>query len=240
MSGWRPTARAAYLRWHGIRRRLAAPLHRRRNVGAGTLVDRDVHVLAWRSVRIGRNCVIGAGSTLNVNNGRGLPRIVIGDNVYVGRFNFFSNGDLIQLGDYCLLGPGCRFLGADHVYSDPFQPYIMTGVTTDGRQIVGTNCWLGTDVTLLGSLTVGHGSVLGARALVTRDVPPFSLVVGSPARVVKRFDMTGRSWIPVAQFTADMEALLPDEAAYLAILRSAAPSVTMPFAAAGPSQGDLA
>jgi acetyltransferase-like isoleucine patch superfamily enzyme len=238
--GWRLFAKRVYRFAHQTGRRMNAPFVRRRHIGRGTLIDPSVHVLAWRSVLIGRNCVVGGGSIFNINNGRGLPRVVIGDHVYVGRFSFFSNGDLIRLGDYCLLGPGCRFLGADHVYSDPFTPYIATGVTEDGRQIVGANCWLGTDVTLLGSLAVGHGSILGAGALVTRDVPPFSLVVGSPARIIKRFDMTTKSWIPVADFSPEMELMLPNEADYLAILRTAAPTIAMPFAAAGPSQGDLA
>jgi acetyltransferase-like isoleucine patch superfamily enzyme len=236
----RDVARSLYRRAHHLIRRLTAPIHRRRNVGTGTLIDPGVHVLAWRSVSIGRNCVVGGGTTFNINNGQGISRIVIGNNVFVGRFSFFSNGAMISVGDYCLLGTGCRYLGAGHDYSNPMTPYIACGVPDSGTITIGANCWLGTDVTLLGSLTVGHGSVLGARALVTRDVPPFSLVVGSPACVVKRFDVTTQAWIPVADFTAEMAALLPDEAAYLAILRTAAPNVTMPFAAAGPSQGDLA
>ena len=203
-------------------------------------MDKSVHVLGWRSVRIGRNCVIGNGTTFNVNNGQGRERIVIGDFSYVGSFNFFSNGGLIQLGDYCLLGPGCRFLGANHIYSDPLRPYISTGVTDHGQILLGTNCWLGTDVTILGSVTVGHGSVLGAGSLVTRDVPPFSLALGNPARIVKRYDIASKEWVPAANFTPEMEAMLPDEESYRAVLRANCPTIAMPYAAAGPSRGHLA
>lgn len=237
---WRLLARAVHRQLHRLGRRIAAPVVRRGRVGAGTLVERSVHVLGWRSVRIGRNCVIGGSTTFNVNNGRKIDRILIGDNSYIGRFSFFSNGALIRLGDYCLVGPGCRFLGADHVFSDPFRPYISTGVTDDGQILVGANCWLGADVTLLGSLTIGHGSVIGACALVSSDVLPFSLVIGRPARVVKRFDMTSRAWVPIAEFTPEMEAMLPDEASYLSMLRAVCPAIAMPYAAAGPSRGDLA
>lgn len=239
-SRWKVLARRAYRPFNKLRRRVTAPVVRRRHVGSGTLIDASVHVLAWHSVRIGRNCVIAGDTVLNINNGDRKPRIVIGDNVYVGRFNFFSNGELIRLGDYCLIGPGCRFLGADHVYSDPFRPYITTGVTNAGQLVLGANCWLGTDVTLLGSLAVGHGSVIGACALVTRDIPPFSLAVGSPARVIKRYDIGSRSWVAAADYTPKMEAMLPDELTYLAMLHKAAPRINMPYDAAGPSRGDLA
>lgn len=238
--GWQPGLRAVHIGLSGIAARLRAPWYRYRNVGAQTVIDRSVHVLGWRSVRIGRRSIIGGGSVLNVNNGGGRLRIDIGDHVYVGRFGFFSNGALIRIGDYGLIGPGCRFLGADHVFADPFRPYIATGVTDTGELVLGVNCWLGAGVTVLGGVTIGHGSVVGANALVTRDLPPFSVAMGSPARVVQRYDMARGTWIPAQDFTPELAALLPDEDAYRATLQRAAPTIPMPFAAAGPSRGDRA
>lgn len=222
-----------------VKRRLLAPLWRRRHVGAGSLVERSVHVLSWRHVRIGRNTVISGDSIFNVNNGHGPVRITVGDHVFVGRFCFFTNGQGIAIGDYALVGLGCRFLGAGHDV-DPLRPRVTSSVPDRGRIAVGVNAWLGTDVTVLGDVSIGHGSVVGARALVTGDIPPFSVAVGTPARVTKRFDMGNRQWIPVQNFTPAMEALLPDEDSYRAALQAGFPSIPMPYAAAGPSRGDLA
>jgi acetyltransferase-like isoleucine patch superfamily enzyme len=237
---WQARARDMLAWADTMRARRAAGFHRRRNLGAGSLVDRDAHVLGWSSVRIGRKVVIAAGSILNVNHRDGQPRIVIGDYSFVGRGSFFSSGDRIEIGAYAMLSPGGRFLGAHHHYDDPMRPYITTGVSQGGTIRLGVNCMTGADVTILGPVSVGHGCVIGAGALVTHDVPRFSLVIGRPARIIKRYDMGSRNWIAVEDFTPDMETMLPDEATYLALLQAACPSIAMPYAAAGPARGDLA
>jgi virginiamycin A acetyltransferase len=60
---------------------------------------------------------------------------------------------------------------------------------TPGPIRIGSDCWICTEATILGGVTIGDGSIVGAKAVVTKDVPPFSVVVGNPARIVKyRFD----------------------------------------------------
>lgn len=223
---------------------LGAPLltfyYRHKHVGRGSFVDRTVHVLGWRSVQIGDNTSIGEGTCININN-RSVPglKVLVGNNCFVGRRNFFNNGQTIIISDYCMTSIDCRFNGADHIFSNPFLPYISTGVAADKTIYIGTNCWLGIGVTVLGHVSIGHGSIVGAGALVTKDLPPFSLAVGNPAQVIKRFDMISRAWIIVRDFTPEMDALLPDEATYLLQLRHNKPRISMAFAAAGKSKGDL-
>lgn len=214
---------------------------RRRNMARGSHVSSNAHVLGWRAVRIGRNSVVGDGTVLNVNHrSRGTVQISIGHSTFVGGKCFFSPAEIIEIGDYGLVGVDCKFLGSGHVFTDPFHPYISTGTESDGRLIIETNCWIGVGVIILGSLTVGRGSVIGAGSFVRTDIPPFSIAVGNPARVLRRFDPIGHSWIPAEHFTAEMEATLPDSATYLAMLEKSHPNVVVPVRAAGKSQGDLA
>ncbi len=230
------------LRW--VAKRCANPIRnfvlRRRHVGAGSYLAPDVHVLGWRNTFIGRDTVLCEGVCVNINHreteGAGVS---IGDHCFIGRRNYLNSGTEIVLKDYCLTGPDCRFNGADHVISDPFQPYIATGTTRGSSIVIGVNCWLGANVTILGNVSIGHGCVIGAGSLVTKSAPPFSLLIGSPARVVKRFDVLSRQWIPAEHFTAAMSVALPDEIAYIDILKRNAPEIRVPTAAAGKAQGDL-
>lgn len=231
----------AYMRATVMRRRLAGVYLRRLRVGRHSLVARDAHILGWQSVRIGDHVVVGSRSVLNVNFvERGTDRIVIGDYTFVGQQNFFSSGELIALGHYTMTGYGCKFLGAGHNIDDPAIPYIASGIRDGGIIRSGCNVWFGVGATILGSVRIGHGSIIGANAMVMADIPPFSVAVGNPAHVIKRYDFLSCRWIAADAFTADMEAAIPDEAQYLAMIVQRTPHIHMPYAAIGPQQGDLA
>jgi len=58
-------------------------------------------------------------------------------------------------------------------------------LTSKGSVVIGNDCWIGTEVMILSGVNIGHGAVIGARAVVSKDVPPYAVVVGNPARVVK-------------------------------------------------------
>jgi acetyltransferase-like isoleucine patch superfamily enzyme len=165
------------------------------------------------------------------------PAILIEDSCFVGRRNFFSAALRIRLGAYCLTGTDCRFLGANHVFTSPFVPYIKSGVTTEGVIDIGVNCWLGADVTVLGNVRIGHGSIIGACSVVTRDIPPFSLAVGNPARVLRRYDAARAEWVPAPEYAEANP--LPDEPEYEAGLRRDYPRCKGPKLAASTALGDL-
>lgn len=203
-------------------------------------IDKTVQVLGWRSVEIGKLAVISEGSWLNVNHrSRKSAQIVIEDNCFIGRRNFLSSGKLIRIGSYCLTGIDCKFMGSNHVYETPFRPYITTGTTGEAVINIGVNCWLGANVSIIGQSRIGHGSIIGANSLVKGDVPAFSVVVGNPARVIKRFDAVSERWVPAADFNAEMEARLPSEGDYLRALRASAPHIEMPILGASGRLGDL-
>ncbi|WP_211150546.1 DapH/DapD/GlmU-related protein [Novosphingobium sp. HR1a] len=229
--------------WMGMRRFRDATHCRaakRTSLAPGSLVGKHSQVLGWRSVKLGRNAVVGDGAVLNVNHrGRNSVQIAVGHSSFVGARSFFSPAELIEIGAFALVGIDCKFLGAGHLYSDPMKPYIATGTSTEGRMVIGTNCWLGVGVTVLGSVTIGHGSVIGANSFVRSNIPPFSIAIGDPARVIRRYDPIGRDWVATDQFTPEMDAALPDPESYLAALEAQHPNLAIPVLAAGPSQGDL-
>ena len=78
----------------------------------------------------------------------------------------------------------------DHAFTDPGRPARWQGTANAVPVMIGDGTWLGHNVTVTAGVSIGRGAVIAAGAVVTRDVPPYSLAVGIPARVV-------RSWAPV-------------------------------------------
>jgi acetyltransferase-like isoleucine patch superfamily enzyme len=223
-----------------IKRFVLNRYYRRSAIGTGASVDPSVQVLGWKSVRIGPGAVIGEDCWLNVNHRSSRSAsIIIGASTFIGRRNFFSPARLIEVGEFCLTALDCKFAGANHKYDNPMRPYISTGTNSDGEIRVGPNCWFGVSATVLGNVSIGRGCVIGAHALVMSNIPPFSIAVGHPARIVRRFHFGERRWIRAEECSPEIEALMPSEESYLNALRTAFGNAGLPIIASGRRQGDL-
>lgn len=215
---------------------LALPLRLR--FCATAYVPFSVKLVGIRRIAVGHNAVIGAHSWLNVNDPKGAgPALTIGEHCFIGMGNYFGVGRTMKVGDYCLTAKDCSFIGAMHVYDDPMQPYSVTGMATTTDLVIGPNCFFGLGAQVIGNVQIGHGCVVGAGAVVRDDVPPFSLVVGNPARVVKRFDFARQAWV---KWPADTYTEGPNEASYLAHLRQHAGAPVHHISAASGALRDLA
>ncbi len=91
---------------------------------------------------------------------------------------------MIKIGDNVLIGPNVVIRAADHNFDNIDIPINMQGHRS-GRIIIEDNVWIGANVTIIRDVTIGTGSVIGAGAVVTKDVPPYSIAAGVPARVIK-------------------------------------------------------
>ena len=239
----RPGTRPApHIRLRRALRRLVSPLEvlwlRHLHTGRGTYIDPTVQVLGWKRIRFGKDCSISEHCLFNVNCNGTEIEISIGDSSFVGRRNTFSSGKAICVGPYFLSGPDCKVIGSDHKFDDPFRPYVCTGNTIATVIEIGANCWFGASVSVIGNVSIGHGSVIGAGSMVLRDIPPFSLVVGQPARVLRRYDMKRRAWVPVGEYSDAQEAELPDEQTYLEMLNRSYAGLGTPRPATGKAWGD--
>lgn len=207
-------------------------------IGCKSYVHSSVHILGKANIKIGNNSCISEGTWLNVNH-RNLKEISIHikDNCYIGKQNFFSSGKLIFINDYTLTAIGCKFIGSSHIINDPGIPYLSAGTYDRDIIEVGVNCFFGANSIVLGNVKVGHGSVIGSNSLVMNDIPPFSIVVGNPARVIKRYSFSKKKWLAISQFLQE-EDVIPGELEYLEQLKNNFPRLRIPWIAAGKSMGD--
>jgi acetyltransferase-like isoleucine patch superfamily enzyme len=182
-----------------------------------SFIARNVQFLGVNNIEIGTNCTIGENSTFTVNDRDDKKvRLKIGKNTYIGRNNFFSVGRYVKVGTYCIFGNNCSLICSDHIFDSPLTPYASSGNSYDKRIYVGVNCWFGHGVTVIGDVKIGHGCIIGANTLITKNIPPFSMVVGNPARIIKTFNFGTNKWDKEVQFN---ECKYSDEQEYLKYLK---------------------
>ena len=125
------------------------------------------------------------------------PAIIIGRGSNIGRRSVISARNRIWLEEDVLLAPAVFITDHNHEYSNIELPIAGQGITPGGRIVIERNCWLGYGSMILGTcgdLVLGRNSVVGAYSVVTQSCPPYSVLVGNPARIVKRFDAVVGTW----------------------------------------------
>ena len=159
-------------------------------LGRGVYIDHGVYLHACpHGISIGDRTFIMHNSILHVFNFRDLPHagITIGRNCFIGEANVMRGQGGITIGDDVYTGPLVQILAVNHVYTDPHTPIREQGITAEGITIED-DVWLAAGCIVLDGVRIGKGSVIGAGAVVITDIPPYSVAVGSPARVVKDRD----------------------------------------------------
>ncbi len=139
------------------------------------------------------------------------PNIVVGEFTYIADAEFEShvthlydwNGDRLVIGKFCQIAAGVEFVmnGANHQMNAattfPFytlegwdmEPPTIKDLPIKGDTVIGNDVWIGQNALILPGVHIGDGAIIGANSVVSRDVPPYTVVAGNPARLIrKRFD----------------------------------------------------
>jgi acetyltransferase-like isoleucine patch superfamily enzyme len=156
-------------------------------LGKGVYLDEGVYLHACPGgIEIGENTLVMHGAELHVYNFRDLPDagIKIGRESLIGEFNVLRGQGGITIGDRVYTSPLVQLAAVDHVFSDPTRPFVEQGITAQGIT-VEDDVWIGAGAIITDGVRIGCGAVVAAGAVVTRDVPPHTVVAGVPAQTVK-------------------------------------------------------
>lgn len=132
-------------------------------------------------VTFGHRCVVCEGVILIPNGGR----ITVGNECSLGAYMVLNGAAGLSIGNHVRIGCHSVIYTSSHVYDDPDVPILQQGTTREPVTI-HDNVWIGAAAVILGGVTIGTGAVAAAGAVVTRDVDPFTLVAGVPARPIRR------------------------------------------------------
>lgn len=160
-------------------------------LGAACRIAPDVSVMRYAETPPGRTG-ISLGDDVSLYQGVRLvigdpaqhpdTRLVMGDRIIVNVYAYLSGEGGLEIEDEVLIGSHAHILSAGHRI-DGGHPSIWRNPLSHGRIRIGRGAWVGASALVLPGVTLGEGSVVGGGAVVTRDVPPFAVAIGNPARV---------------------------------------------------------
>jgi len=158
------------------------------HMGSSVTLEDDVKIdaLSRHGVHIGNNVSIGRFSIIECTGvlrhlGEGFW---IGDNSNLGDYNFVGAAGGVRIGSHVLIGQSVRFHSENHIFDRKDMLIQEQGVTNEGI-VVEDDVWLGSGAVILDGVTIGQGAVVAAGSVVTKDVPPYAVVGGAPAKILK-------------------------------------------------------
>jgi maltose O-acetyltransferase len=136
------------------------------------LVCKNIFKSTGRNINIERGAHFGSGSQIEIGDNSG-----IGENCQVP--------DNIKIGNDVMMGPDVIIIKRNHNYEDLNIPMRLQGAKDSAPVIIGNDVWIGTRVLILPGINISDGAIIGAGAVVTKDIPPYAICGGNPARILK-------------------------------------------------------
>lgn len=150
-------------------------------IGDNVVFEAGVMVFHPDHIKLGNNVYVGHQTILKAYHRNTLE---IGDNSWIGQQCFIHSAGGVSIGRTVGIGPGVRIISSSHSDEGSDVP-IMLGELTFGEVIIEDDCDIGTGAIVLPGVRIGRGSQIGAGAVVAKDIPPYSVAAGVPAKVIR-------------------------------------------------------
>lgn len=171
-------------------------------IGAACLIERSVRIevpsrlFMGDRVVVGQNCWIspgGIGGEIRFGNDTFVAHlctlraeggnISVGNNVQISRNCYLNGAGNINIGDHTMLGPNSSIVSVNHISDNVDIPMREQGIQK-AKVSIESDVWLGAHVCVMPGVKIGKGSIIGAGAVVTKDIPPYSIAAGVPAKII--------------------------------------------------------
>jgi acetyltransferase-like isoleucine patch superfamily enzyme len=170
--------------------------------GAGSYICKPLYISNPMFITIGERVSIFGGVRLEViqDNKKRIPDLSIGDNTNIEQNVHIVCHNRIRIGDNVSITGNCAVVDVIHPYADVGNPLKIGARIQDDNSFVeiGDGTWIGYGSVVLPNVRIGRSVVIGANSVVVRDIPDYSVVAGSPAKLIKRFDSITGAWIKVS------------------------------------------
>ncbi len=165
-----------------------------KKVGLKTIISKPVQIDNPKGISLGNKVYIAEyawlmGSKLFYEKG-----LIVGDNTVIGHFAHIIANKEVVIEESVLIADKVFISDCTHNYLDINTPIINQDVSFIKPVIIGEGSWLGENVCVCGA-SIGKHCVIGANSVVTKDIPDYCVAVGSPAKVVKKYDTEMKVWV---------------------------------------------
>lgn len=151
-----------------------------------------------KCLHFGKNVAVGEytylGPVIEEHGRRYSPSIAIGAGTWVGKHCSIAAIDNVTIGRNVLFAGYVHITDHSHGYEDINMPITPQPLISKGPIIIDDDCWLGFGSEILSGVHIGKHSIVAARAVVTKDVPPYTIVAGNPAKIVKQYNFDTKRW----------------------------------------------
>ncbi|WP_299123691.1 DapH/DapD/GlmU-related protein [uncultured Eubacterium sp.] len=184
-----PSKIAKQIEWNYYKKRLA-------NIGKNSQIGQNFSIINPDGISIGDNfsggCDIALWSWNAVNIKGNDCKLIIKNNVSITDRCIISAANRIEIGNGCLLGRDTFITDNSHgenisINELNISPHELN-IFSKGTVIIGDNVWTGKNVCIMPNVKIGNGAIIGANSVVTHNIPPYSVAVGSPAKVIKTIE----------------------------------------------------
>ena len=181
-----PNKIAKQIEWNYYKKRLA-------NIGKNSQIGQNFSIINPDGISIGDNfsggCDIALWSWNAVNIKGDDYKLIIKNNVSITDRCIISAANRIEIGNGCLLGRDTFITDNSHGENISINELNISpherNIFSKGTVIIGDNVWTGKNVCIMPNVKIGNGAIIGANSVVTHNIPPYSVAVGSPAKVIK-------------------------------------------------------
>ena len=184
-----PSKIAKQIEWNYYKKRLA-------NIGKNSQIGQNFSIINPDGISIGDNfsggCDIALWSCNAVNIKGDDCKLIIKNNVSITDRCIISAANRIEIGNGCLLGRDTFITDNSHGENISINELNISpherNIFSKGTVIIGDNVWTGKNVCIMPNVKIGNGAIIGANSVVTHNIPPYSVAVGSPAKVIKTIE----------------------------------------------------
>ena len=166
--------------------------------GAGSYIYKPLYISNPMFITIGERVSIFGGVRLEViqDNEKKIPDLSIGDNTNIEQNVHIVCHSRIRIGDDVSITGNCAIVDVTHPYTDVGNPVKVGARIQDDDSFVeiGDGTWIGYGSVILPNVRIGRSAVIGANSVVVHDIPDYSVVAGSPAKLIKRFNPKTDAW----------------------------------------------
>jgi abequosyltransferase len=159
----------------------------------------DLEKNTAKYISIGNSVSVHRDVWINIQRLSGdEPALILDDGCTLNRRCTISAKNRIHIGRDVIFGPSVLLMDHNHAFEDVNIPIALQGVTQGGVITIEDGCWIGFGVAIVcgeNDIVIGRNSVIGANSLVTRSIPPNSVAIGNPARVIRQYDPAQGKWI---------------------------------------------